>query len=199
MVTFLEEGEANPIELFGKWMADASASEPNDSNAAALATATPDGHPSVRMVLIKTFDRNGFSFYTNANSRKGQELQRNPLAALCFHWKTLRRQVRVEGSVSELPGDIATHYFHSRSRGSQIAAAVSKQSQLLVSRAELVHQVAELSQRYEGQEIPRPEGWVGFLLKPTCLEFWMDGPDRLHDRMLFTACTGGWTHQRLYP
>jgi len=199
MVTFLEEDEVDPIELFGKWMADASASEPNDPNAAALATATPDGHPSVRMVLIKTFDRNGFSFYTNANSRKGQELQRNPLAALCFHWKTLRRQVRVEGSVSELPGDVATHYFHSRSRGSQIAAAVSKQSQSLVSRAELVHQVAELSRRYEGQEIPRPEGWVGFLLKPTCLEFWMDGPDRLHDRMLFTASTGGWTHHRLYP
>jgi pyridoxamine 5'-phosphate oxidase len=199
MVDLLNQREDDPIELFRKWMADAEASEPNDPTAASLATSTSDGHPSVRMVLIKTFDRDGLSFYTNGGSRKGREIEKNPLGALCFHWKTLRRQVRAEGSISELPMDVVDYYFHTRSRGSQIAAAVSEQSRPLVSREDLVRQVDDFSRRYERQPIPRPVDWKGYLLKPISLEFWSDGPNRLHDRVLFRAVEHAWTRQRLYP
>ncbi len=189
----------NPIDLFGRWMCDAEASEPNDPIAAALATCTQDGRPSVRMVLVKGHDASGFSFYTNAESRKGGELGSNPHAALCFHWKSMRRQVRIEGTVSALPSEMSDHYFHSRSRGSQIAAAVSEQSRPLASRDDLEREVAEFTTRHGSGEIPRPAFWKGFLLRPQTIEFWIEGKDRLHDRILFTQANGAWTSQRLYP
>lgn len=187
------------MQMFGRWLGDAEASEPNDSIAAALATSTPDGRPSVRMVLVKGHDASGFSFYTNAESRKGRELRSNPHAALCFHWKSLRRQVRIEGGISSLPADMSDKYFHSRSRGSQIAAAVSQQSRPLNSREELEREVAAFSACLEDGQIPRPACWSGFLLRPEAIEFWIDGRDRLHDRVLFTGTTGEWSRQRLYP
>ena len=151
------------------------------------------------MVLIKTVDEDGLSFYTNAGSRKGQELAVNPLAAICFHWKTLRRQIRIEGAVSMLPLGIVDHYFHSRSRGSQIAAAVSKQSAPLESRERLLEAVAEYARELAGEEVPLPADWRGYVLEPTSVEFWADGKDRLHDRVRFTKSQGGWLSERLYP
>lgn len=195
----LETYDDNPIGLLGRWIAEATASEPNDPCAAALATATPQGHPSVRMVLVKSFDQDGLSFYTNTNSRKGRELETNPFASLCFHWKALRRQIRVEGSVSQLPVDVVDRYFHSRSKGSQIAAAVSKQSEPLESREQLANQAAELARELDGNDVPLPVDWRGYLLKPAAIEFWADGKDRLHDRVLFRAGSHGWTNERLYP
>lgn len=189
----------DPLELFRKWMDEATSSEPNDPTAAALATASRDGRPSVRMVLIKGFDEAGFRFFTNAESRKGAELQTNARAALCFHWKSLRRQVRIEGSVSELPDPIVDRYFHSRSRGSQIAAAVSIQSAPLVSRDKLESDVAAFSAEHEGQEIARPVFWKGYRLKPEAIEFWADGPDRLHYRVVFHSGDAGWQREFLYP
>ncbi len=190
---------SDPVGLFRRWMSEAERTEPNDPTAAALATATAEGKPSVRMVLIKSFDESGFGFFTNAESRKGRELQTNPVAALCFHWKSLRRQVRVEGAVSEVADEAADHYFHSRSRGSQIAAAISAQSRPLGSREQMEREVAAFRAGHEGQEIPRPGFWKGYVLKPTAVEFWADGPDRLHDRVLFAARPEGWSRELLYP
>jgi pyridoxamine 5'-phosphate oxidase len=187
------------MEIFRQWMEAATASEPNDPNAAALATSTPDGRPSVRMVLLKSWDDAGFNFFTNAESHKGRELTENPHAALCLHWKGLRRQIRAEGTTSELPAEAADDYFHSRSRGSQIAAAVSAQSRPLARRAVLEEAVATFTAQHEGQTIPRPGFWKGYRLKPTIIEFWMDGKDRLHDRVLFTATDSGWSRELLYP
>ena len=181
------------------WLKDAEASEPNDPNACALATSTPDGVPSVRMVLLKGYDSAGFRIFTNGDSRKGHELQANPRAALCLHWKSLRRQVRIEGKVTELPGEAVDEYFHSRSRGSQIAAAVSKQSHELASRAELEASVAAFTQNHEGGDIPRPEFWKGYLLHPTAVEFWSDGANRLHDRLLYERRGDHWERKILYP
>lgn len=189
---------AEPIAVFREWMAEAEKSEPNDANAVALATASRDGSPSVRMVLAKRVDERGFAFYTNAGSQKGSELGENPRAALCFHWKTLRRQVRVEGRVEELPAEDADAYFHSRSRRSQLGAAVSQQSRELGSREELEKMVAEFAAKYPG-EIPRPDHWKGYLVRPERIEFWKDGADRLHDRMLFMRVGEGWRALRLYP
>ncbi len=188
-----------PLKLFLQWLGEAEGSEPNDATAAALATATPDGRPSVRMVLIKRIDEGGFSFFTNAESRKGCELAENPRAALCFHWKTLRRQVRVEGSVTELERGIVDAYFHSRSRRSQIAAAVSKQSRPLESREHLEEEVKRLEEA-NLREVPCPPLWRGFNVRAERIEFWLDGPDRLHDRFLFSLEDGGgWRKTRLYP
>ncbi len=189
----------NPIALFAQWMTEAETSEPNDPIAAALATSTPDGRPSVRMVLVKGHDSTGFSFYTNAESRKGRELEANPHAALCFHWKSLRRQVRVEGSITPLSAEMSDRYFHSRSRGSQIAAAVSAQSRPLESREDLEREVATFTADLGGKDVPRPGHWKGYLLQPDAIEFWIDGKDRLHDRVLFTSGAEGWSRQRLYP
>lgn len=187
-----------PFALFQQWMKDAEGSEPNDPNAAALATATPNGRPSVRMVLIKRVDERGFCFFTNAESQKGSQLEQNAWAALCFHWKSLRRQVRVEGPVTALePADVDA-YFHSRSRRSQIGAAVSQQSRPLPARQVLEEQVRAFAQQHPG-EIPRPAYWTGFCLQPERIEFWMDGPDRLHDRLLFTREAGPWNSTLLYP
>jgi pyridoxamine 5'-phosphate oxidase len=191
-------GSDDPLHVFQDWLKQAEASEPNDPNAAALATATPAGRPSVRMVLVKKVDSHGFCFFTNAESRKGTQLAANPWAALCFHWKTLRRQVRVEGPVSELDAADVDAYFHSRSRNSQIGAAVSQQSRPLGSRETLEAQVQEFAAEHPG-EIPRPGYWQGFRIQAEQIEFWKDGAHRLHDRFLFTLSAGAWKCTRLYP
>jgi pyridoxamine 5'-phosphate oxidase len=189
---------ANPIELFHLWLKEAESSEVNDANAAALATSTADGHPSVRMVLVKRVDKRGFCFFTNAESKKGIELQQNPRAALCFHWKTLRRQVRVEGHVTELEAGEVDQYFHTRSRNSQIGAAVSHQSRPLESRDELEAKFRKFAEDHPG-EIPRPPYWRGFCVHPQQIEFWMAGDYRLHHRFLFTRASDRWERSRLYP
>lgn len=191
---------ADPIELFQAWLREAEGSEPNDPNAAALATADASGAPSVRMVLVKRADANGFRFFTNAESRKGRELAANPRAALCFHWKSLRRQVRVAGRVLPVPEEEADTYFHSRSRRSQIGAAVSQQSRRLAARAELERAVESFEAEYpEGREVPRPGYWRGFSLQPEAIELWSDGQDRLHDRVVWTREGAGWKGTRLWP
>jgi pyridoxamine 5'-phosphate oxidase len=188
----------DPIALFETWFELAKASEVNDPNAMSLATATADGRPSVRMVLMKKVDEKGFTFYTNDQSQKGQELIANPHAALCFHWKSMRRQVRVEGAVEPVSAADSDEYFHSRSRKSQIGAIASQQSRSLASRSELEEKAAELAAQYPG-EIPRPEYWRGFLVVPKRIEFWQDGADRLHDRIVFSRDADGWGRTRLYP
>ena len=198
MTTRPELEGVDPLPLFHTWLQLAESSEPNDPTAAALATATPSGVPSVRMVLVKGVDPAGFSFYTNARSQKGRELAENPHAALCFHWKSLRRQVRVAGEVTSLAPEVADRYFHSRSRRSQIGAAVSQQSHPLSGRELLEEQVAAFEQQHP-HEIPRPSFWCGYLLKPVSVEFWIDGPDRLHDRLLFTRSGDTWQRTLLYP
>ena len=199
MTTRPELQADDPILLFKAWMHVAETSEPNDPNAAALATASPEGLPSVRMVLVKNIEQQGFSFYTNAESQKGRELTSNRHAALCLHWKSLRRQVRVAGTIVDLPDEVTDEYFHSRSRRSQIGAAVSQQSRPLESRQILEEQVAGFEQTHKQGEIPRPSFWRGYLLQPTRIEFWIDGPDRLHDRLLFTHTGDTWTKTLLYP
>lgn len=198
MENFGAEQAQDPIELFRQWLAEAEAAEPNDPNAAALATATADGAPSVRMVLVKRIDERGFAFFTNAESRKGQEMAANPRAALCFHWKSLRRQVRVEGVVTELSAEDADAYFRTRTRMSQISALASEQSRVLTSREELEARVHELATQYPG-EVPRPDYWRGYVLRPERVEFWIQGVARLHDRFLFIRSGGGWLKQRLFP
>ena len=192
------ETAVDPIALFGAWMKDARASEPNDATAVALATATRDGAPSVRMVLMKQVDQRGFSFYTNAESQKGLELAENPQAAMCFHWKSLRRQVRITGTVTELSGAEADDYFHSRSRLSQLGALASRQSRVLASRELLVARVEKLEEVFPG-EIPRPDYWRGYVLRPERIEFWKDGAGRLHDRILFSRSGEEWRKERLFP
>ncbi|MGC1295274.1 MAG: pyridoxamine 5'-phosphate oxidase [Alloacidobacterium sp.] len=188
----------DPLELFDSWLKQAQESEPNDPNAAALATSTTDGAPSVRIVLAKRIGAQRFCFFTNAESRKGIELAENPRAALCFHWKILRRQVRVEGKVSGLDVSDVDEYFHSRSRASQIGAAVSDQSRILGSREELEERVREFDEEHPG-EIRRPGFWRGFYLRAERIEFWLDGVNRLHDRSLFTRDGDRWHKARLYP
>ena len=192
------ESTLDPIELFRRWMKEAQAREPNDPNAVALATATCDGMPSVRMVLMKDVDDRGFAFYTNAESQKGVELRENPRASMCFHWKSLRRQVRIAGPVTELPAADSDRYFHSRARMSQIAAAASQQSRVLSTREALLSRVEELSTIFPA-EVPRPEYWKGFVLQPERIEFWKSHEDRLHDRLLFTRNGDTWRSERLFP
>jgi pyridoxamine 5'-phosphate oxidase len=188
----------DPLTLFDRWFEEAQKSEINDPNAVALATSTLDGVPSVRMVLAKRVREHRFCIFTNAESRKGQELLENPRAAICFHWKSLRRQVRVDGPISLLSAADVDTYFHSRSRASQIGAAVSHQSHILSSREQLEAQVKDFADEHTG-EIPRPDYWRGYLLTPQKIEFWIDGPNRLHDRFLFTKSATGWEQVRLYP
>ena len=197
----LEELETagDPWQLFSQWMNLAEASEPNDPNAAALATATSDGRPSVRMVLVKRVEDPAFGFFTNDGSQKGEQLHANPHAALCFHWKSLRRQVRTEGAIVPMPDEEVDTYFHSRSRRSQVGSAVSQQSRPLESRAVLEEQLKEFEEAHPG-EVPRPPQWRGYRLQAARMEFWLDGPHRLHDRFLFTLSDGGaWQRTRLYP
>ncbi len=196
-LTMLEMA-AEPVEIFARWLKDAEASEPNDPNAAALATASPDGRPSVRMVLVKRSDARGFCFYSNAESEKGGQLEVNPRAALCLHWKSLRRQVRIDGPVRLLNPAEVDEYFHSRGRRSQVGSAVSQQSRPLGSREELQAAVASFEQAHP-DEVPRPEYWKGYRIEAERVEFWLDGPDRLHDRMVFTRAGDGWAKQRLWP
>jgi pyridoxamine 5'-phosphate oxidase len=193
-----EIDEDDPLQLFDAWMAEAQQSEPNDPGAAALATATAAGEPSVRMVLAKRAGERRFCFFTNAGSEKGRDLAENPRAALCFHWKTLRRQVRVRGTVSELEAAAVDAYFRSRPRASQIGAAISEQSRVLESREELEQRFRRFAETHAG-EIPRPQFWRGFHIREERIEFWMSGADRLHDRFLFTRKDGAWERCRLYP
>ncbi|WP_420884566.1 pyridoxamine 5'-phosphate oxidase [Taklimakanibacter albus] len=190
-----------PISLFEEWLKDAGKSEPNDPNAVALATVDEEGLPNVRMVLLKAVDGRGFVFYTNYESQKGHELLSARKAALCFHWKSLRRQVRVRGPVETVSDAEADAYFASRPRDSRIGAWASQQSRPLKGRFELEGQVALYGARYAIGEVPRPPYWSGFRLLPTSIEFWHDRPFRLHDRVVFRRETpqGGWNKTRLYP
>jgi pyridoxamine 5'-phosphate oxidase len=188
-----------PIGLFSEWLKEAEAAEPNDANAMALATIDADGMPNVRMVLLKGADERGFVFFTNYESAKGREILANPKAALCFHWKSLRRQVRVRGNVMPVDPAEADVYFASRARGSRIGAWASKQSRPLESRFALEKAVAAFGTRYALGDIPRPDYWSGFRLDPVEIEFWSNGAFRLHDRIRFTRAGGGWEKVRLYP
>lgn len=196
---FTESGE--PFKLFAEWLEEAEASEPNDPNAVALATVDEDGLPNVRMVLLKGFDRDGFVFYTNFESQKGREILGQKKAAMCFHWKSLRRQVRLRGPVEIVTDEEADAYFKTRARGSRIGAWASKQSRPLESRFALEKAVAEYTARYALGEIPRPAHWSGFRIRPTSIEFWKDQKFRLHDRLEFRRPSpeGEWDKVRMYP
>ena len=192
---------ANPYDLFGDWLSLAEKEEPNDPNAMCLATATSDGKPSARMVLLKGIDERGFVFYTNDGSRKGEQIKNNHHAAICFHWKTLRKQVRVEGVIEQVSDEEADAYYNTRHRGSRVGAWASKQSQPLGSYDELKKFVEDYEKKFDGQDnIPRPDYWNGYRIKPDYFEFWIDGDYRLHQRYLYTPNTeGNWTINMLYP
>jgi pyridoxamine 5'-phosphate oxidase len=192
-------GRAEPIGLFVEWLADAKGTEPNDANAMALATVDAEGLPDARMVLLKDVDDRGFTFYSNRESAKGRALAAHPHAALLFHWKSLRRQVRVRGPVEPVSTAEADAYFASRARESRIGAWASDQSRPLDSREALELAVARETARFEGREVPRPERWTGWRVIPESVEFWRDRPFRLHDRLRFDRDGEGWTRTRLQP
>jgi len=175
----------DPIELFKLWMDDAKKSEPNDPNAVSLATSN-NNFPSVRMVLLKDFSQNGFVFYTNLNSQKGNELKENPNAAMCFHWKSLLRQIRINGAVTQVANDVADKYYNSRSYDSRIGAWASKQSKELTSRDQLIDSIKEYKDKYNDENnVPRPSHWSGWILSPQSIEFWLDGDSRIHERLKY--------------
>jgi len=190
----------DPIALFAEWLEEARLAEPNDPEAMALATVGADGAPSVRMVLLKRHDARGFTFHTNAQSRKGEELAANPRAALLFHWKSLRRQVRVEGPAERVSDEEADAYFATRSRGSRLSAWASDQSRPLESREAFEARYADAVRRFEGGDVDRPEYWTGFRVAPERIEFWADREFRMHERRLFVAdASGGWSESLLFP
>jgi pyridoxamine 5'-phosphate oxidase len=191
--------ETDPFQLFTDWFTEARESEPNDPDAMALATARPDGRPSVRMVLLKGHGPDGFTFYTNLDSRKGVELSANGRAALLFHWKSLRRQVRIEGPVGPVTDSEADAYFGTRSWDSQLGAWASWQSRPLDARATFEKRYEEMARRFEGETVPRPPRWSGFRVTPELFEFWSDRPHRLHERRIFTRTDSGWQKGLLYP
>ena len=190
----------DPHQLFDAWFAEAKAGEPNDAEAMTLATVGANGRPAARMVLLKGHDALGFVFYTNSQSRKGEELAGHPFAALLFHWKSIRRQVRVEGRVEPASAEEADTYFATRARDSQLGAWASDQSRPLEARALFEAQYEAMKAEFEGRNVPRPAHWWGYRLVPDRIEFWSDRPHRLHERRLFTlGVDGGWSEGLLYP
>lgn len=194
-----QDAAADPFDQFSRWFAQATEAGIRLPEAAAVATATPDGKPSVRMVLVKHTGPPGFVFFSNYESRKGAELRNNPRAALLFHWDVLGRQVRLEGPVERTSVQETAAYVHSRPRGSQLSALASRQSRPVKDRSELEHRVGELSERYAELELPVPDFWGGYRITPETFEFWQHRDDRLHDRLLYTRGPGGWDLQRLSP
>ena len=191
--------DLDPIQLFGQWFEAARKAGILLPEAMTLATASAEGAPSARMVLLKSFGERGFEFYTNLGSRKAEELKANPQAALCFHWGVLQRQVRIEGGVTQLSHETSGAYFRTRPRGSRIGAWASRQSRPLAEREELKRRVREMEERFEGGEVPVPDFWGGYRLDPKHIEFWQARADRLHDRLRFQRDGEGWSCVRLYP
>jgi len=189
----------SPIKQFDKWFSEAITAEIFEPNAMTLATADKSGKPNARIVLLKGFDENGFSFYTNYLSTKGKEIKKNPQACLVFFWGELERQVRIEGKIEKLSKEASEKYFHSRPVGSQIGAIVSPQSQIITDRKVLEIKVDELTAKYEGKTIPKPAHWGGYILKPTAIEFWQGRTSRLHDRIKYDLINGRWQTNRLAP
>ena len=191
----------NPFELFKNWFEEAKKKEINDPNALALGTASKGGIPSVRMVLLKSFDEDGFIFYTNLNSQKGNEIRENPNATMCFHWKSLLRQIRIVGTLKQIEDKIADEYFKSRAYESRIGAWASKQSKNLKNREELLNAIEYFKNKFKDREnVPRPNHWSGWNLKPSSIEFWLDGDNRIHERLKYNLDEKGkWTKSLLYP
>ena len=191
----------DPIHLFHNWMEEAKKTEPNDPNAVALATSNKNHIPSVRMVLLKDFNQNGFVFYTNLESQKGLELKENPNVAMCFHWKSLLRQIRVNGSVSLVPNEVADEYYNSRAYESRIGAWASKQSKELKNRDQLDNSIQDYKKKYaDKNNVPRPNYWSGWNLSPSSIEFWLDGDNRIHERLKYTKNSKGeWIRSLLSP
>jgi pyridoxamine 5'-phosphate oxidase len=191
----------DPIELFKVWMDEAKKSEPNDPNALSLATSNKDNLPSVRMVLLKEFNQKGFVFYTNLNSQKGNELKQNPNAAMCFHWKSLLRQIRISGKITQLEDSVADQYYNSRGYDSRIGAWASKQSKELKNRDELENSIKEFKKKFNDKNnVPRPDHWSGWNLSPIRIEFWLDGDSRIHERLNYTIDkSGNWIKSLLSP
>jgi pyridoxamine 5'-phosphate oxidase len=191
----------HPIDLFEVWMNEARKSEPNDPNAVALGTSDENNSPSIRMVLLKNFNKDGFVFYTNLNSQKGNELRNNPKAAMCFHWKSLLRQVRINGKVKKVSDKVADEYYNTRGYESRIGAWASKQSSILSNRDELINSIEKYKKKYDNKdEVPRPDHWSGWNLTPTSIEFWLDGDSRIHERLKYIKDeAGNWTKSLLSP
>ncbi|WP_440912450.1 pyridoxamine 5'-phosphate oxidase [Candidatus Pelagibacter sp.] len=196
---FLETDE--PFDLFEKWYQEAKKKEINDPNALALATSSKNGVPSVRMVLLKDFSKNGFVFYTNLNSQKGNEIKENPFVSMCFHWKSLLRQIRINGKVSQVENSVADEYYNSRAYESRVGAWASKQSSVLTNRQQLVNSIQEFKEKFNDKDkVPRPDHWSGWNLKPDSLEFWLDGDNRIHERLKFILDHNGkWKKVLLSP
>ena len=196
---FLDKND--PLDLFEVWMEEARKTEPNDPNAVALGTSDDNNSPSIRMVLLKDFNKDGFVFYTNLNSQKGNELKNNPKAAMCFHWKSLLRQVRINGTVNKVSDKVADEYYNTRGYESRIGAWASKQSSILSNRDELLNAIEEYKKKYDNKkEVPRPDHWSGWNLTPSSIEFWLDGDNRIHERLKYIKDeAGNWIRSLLSP